>query len=184
MGGHSERIAGDQVAWTVALRLREFGYAGIAVNASIPLKRTTALVRQWVQEGRVEALGKQGTSALRFRVIGEGAPAPAPAPVSRTPEAAMWFTIRNVRNAFTPTDVAVLSSLEAAPVGREDATSFCQMLTRAGYLRVVRKAVPPRREAAYRLIRDTGPRPPRERRLRVVWDDNLDQITHLPEASA
>ncbi|MDP2064178.1 MAG: hypothetical protein Q8Q63_03405 [Phaeovulum sp.] len=39
--------------------------------------------------------------------------------------------------------------------------------------------MPGRREAIYRLIRNTGPRPPRERRVRAVWDDNLGELVLL-----
>lgn len=185
MGEHSERLASDQAAWTVALRLREFGYAGIAANAAIPLDRATDLVRRWCAQGKVEALGKQGGNALRFRVVAEGVPALQPPQQPRTAEEAMWFTIRAVRSEFTPVDVRALSSTDAMPVSDEVATGFCQMLVRAGYLRVVRKAAPDKkRSAVYRLIKNTGPRPPRQRRLSVVWDDNLNQITHLPEGTA
>jgi hypothetical protein len=41
------------------------------------------------------------------------------------------------------------------------------------------KALPGRREAIYRLVRDTGPRPPRERRVRAVWDENLGEYTYI-----
>lgn len=185
MGDHTERLASDQAAWTVALRLHEFGYAGIAANASIPLDRATDLVRRWCAQGKVDALGKQGSNALRFRVVAEGAPALQPPVAPRTPQEAMWFTIRALRNDFTPVDIRALSSTEAVPVSDEDATGFCQMLVRAGYLRVVRKAAPDKkRPAVYRLVRNTGPRPPRQRRISVVWDDNLSEITHLLEGTA
>ena len=42
------------------------------------------------------------------------------------------------------------------------------------------KARPGVRAARYRLVRDTGPRAPRERRVRALWDDNERRYAHVP----
>ena len=96
-----------------------------------------------------------------------------------TPSINMWRTIRML-GEFSATDVAAHSTAGSVDVPLETARAYCQLLARAGYLRCTVKAKPPAREARYRLIRDTGPKPPRERRIRVVWDDNLGEITHQP----
>ena len=64
------------------------------------------------------------------------------------------------------------------PVTRDEAQDYCRFLASAGYLKVIRKATPtltPR----YKLIKNTGPLPPRERRVRAVYDDNLEQFTYV-----
>lgn len=171
--------AREAAAWALAQRLGEFGYAAISAELRIDMRRTGDLVRSWQAKGMVTELGRCGTNALRFKVV-EGAVPPVD-PQPRSPDEAMWFAIRSLRSDFAPVDVATLCAVQ---VEKDAASALCQMLARAGYLRVVRKASPPARPAVYRLIRNTGIHPPRERRLRVVWDDNLQQITHLPEGAA
>lgn len=181
MGAHDQRIASDQAAWAAAIRLGEFSYAGLSAAVSIPLDRATRLVRGWVRSGAVEALGKQGGRTLRFRCRPEATPGPTP-PTPPSGEGNMWRTMRAMRAAFTPTDIAAHATTGDVLVSRDEAQLYCQLLARAGYLRVARKAAPPRREAVYRLVRDTGPQPPRERRVRAVWDANLAEFTHLSGA--
>lgn len=170
--------AKEAAAWAVAQRLGEFGYAALAAETRIDMRRIGDLVRRWVAEGAVADLGKVGNS-LHFAVVAGARPAEAPAP--RTSTEALWFAIRSVRGDFSPVDIAVLC---ATPVDRDTASAYCQMLAQAGYLRVVRKASPPARPAVYRLVRNTGIRPPRRRSLWVVWDDNLGQPTHIPGGDA
>jgi hypothetical protein len=67
-------------------------------------------------------------------------------------------------------------------VTEKDARDFCRMLSRIGYIKAVRKAVPGVRDPIYKLVRNTGPLPPRARRVAAVVDDNLGAFVHLPGA--
>ncbi len=98
-----------------------------------------------------------------------------------TKQGNMWRAIRGLPS-FTALDVAAHACTETCPVEERDALDYCQALVRAGYLRVLRKARPGHRPATYKLVRNTGPRPPRERRVRGVWDDNLGEFTHVARA--
>lgn len=175
----------EQIAWSAAQRLVEFDYRALSEEAQVGYETVGTWVRRWQRQGKVEALGKGEGQTLRYRLIGaEALPRiPATRGSAQTAPGNMWRTMRAMRTAFTPTDIAAHSTTDAVAVSHDDARGFCQMLTRAGYLRVVRKALPPRREAIYRLIRNTGPRPPRERRVRAVWDDNLGEYVYLPSDS-
>jgi len=174
----------EQVAWSAACRLVEFDRRALAEAAQLGIDTAGTWIRRWLKLGKIEALGKQGGTTERYRVIGETRQAPAPDPVRQSPAGNMWRAMRAFRAPFTAVDIAAHSSTEDVAVGLDDARAFCQMLVRAGYLRVLRTAVPGKREAIYRLVRDTGPRPPRERRVRAIWDPNLDEFTHLPAGGA
>ena len=58
------------------------------------------------------------------------------------------------------------------------AKEYCTMLTQAGYLKVLRKASPPKKPAVYKLVRNTGPQPPQIQRVKQVFDPNLDEVTY------
>lgn len=170
----------QQVAWTAAGRLTEFDRKALAEAAQIGIDTAGTWIRRWAKAGRIEALGKKDGTTERYRVIGETREAPARLTGKQTPDLNMWRSMRAFRAPFTAVDIAAHSTTEAVSVSTEEARAFCQMLVRSGYLRVLRTAVPGKREAIYRLIRDTGPKPPRERRVRAIWDPNLDAFTHLP----
>lgn len=87
----------------------------------------------------------------------------------------MWRTMRML-GEFTPRDIACHSTTDTVTVREETAKSYCGMLLACGYLRVTHKAVPGRRQATYRLIRNSGPRPPQIQRVKQVWDPNTRTV--------
>lgn len=172
-----------QVAWNAACRLVEFDRRSLAGAAGIGYETAGVWVRRWLRAGTIEPLGKRGGTTEWYRIA--GAPAlPVAEPKGQTPQGNQWRAIRKFGGPFTPVDIAAHSSTAAAPVSRADAQAYCQMLVKGGYLRVRRRAVPGKREAVYQLIRDTGPKPPRERRVRAIWDDNDGAFVHLPDGGA
>lgn len=92
----------------------------------------------------------------------------------------MWRSIRGL-GQFTALDVAVHSTAGPVSVTEATAKAYVSMLLRTGYLKVVTKAVPGKRQATYRLIRNTGPKPPKVQRVKHVYDPNTKEV-HIPEA--
>lgn len=93
----------------------------------------------------------------------------------------MWNSMRHL-GQFTPRDLAIHSTTDSVSVTEATAKSYCTMLLKAQYLRVIQKAVPGRRQATYKFIRNTGPLPPQIQRVKQVYDPNLQQVTYYPEA--
>jgi hypothetical protein len=177
--------SGHGPCWDAARTLGEFTYDQLATAADIPYGRVTLLVRTWESLGAVETVGVDADRRTRIRVINPEAfvlAVEAAPPVGKkpTPEGNMWQAMRGLVT-FTPRDVASHASTPEQPVTHEDAQAYCRALFRAGYFKVVRKAVSGVREATYRLIRNTGPQAPRERRLTIVYDHNLAAPTYIPE---
>ena len=171
----------EDSCWAVALRLGTFGYSEIAAEAHVSHERASTVVRRWLEGGRCELIRRKNEGGAKrnlYRVT-EGA-APKQGPKGSVPQN-LWNSMRGLKH-FTPTDLVAHSTTPTVSVSIDAAKSYCQALLRAGYLRPVRRAVPGRREATYQLIRDTGPRPPRERRVRAVWDENLEDFTHVARA--
>ncbi len=94
----------------------------------------------------------------------------------------MWRSMRML-GQFDARDIAAHSTTHSVSVSDATAKSYISMLLRTGYLRVVSKAVPGRRAAVYRLIRNSGPRPPQIQRVKQVWDPNTRQV-HSPKGAA
>lgn len=171
--------------WASAERLEEFDARELSAAAEVGYDTATTWLRRWHRAGRVTLIGKGEGGRKRWRVAeATERVAPAAPNLPASPAVNMWRTIRALRTGFKPTDIAAHSTAGAVAVSKDEASAYCQMLTRAGYLRVERKAQPGVREAIYRLVKDTGPRPPRERRMRVVWDENERRIAHLPGGDA
>lgn len=96
------------------------------------------------------------------------------------PQDNMWRTARQLR-AFGALDLVAWSSTDEVPVSESMARQFCALLLKGGYVRVTRKAKPGINDAMYRLIRDTGPKAPTERRIRAIFDPNQGRFVHVPE---
>lgn len=173
----SAREALSRTAWAVALdyqrRDQPFGYGEIAVGAKIGSEVAAKLVRSWLAQGLVEKTASGHGLRNLFRVK-PGAALPDPLP-GRTVEDNLWTAMRGLKS-FRPSDLAAHATTDTVLATPDMAQAYCRALLAAGYLSVAVKAIPGRREAIYRLVRDTGPRPPRERRVRAIMDPNLDEV--------
>lgn len=166
-----------ETAWALALTLGDFGAAEIAQGTGTSLERAEQIIAGWLTEGRV-TLTQMRIGNVRQTVTAVRDFAPAAQPRLRTAQDNMWFTIRRLR-LVTPTDLAAHATTDTVQVSVEEAAAYCRALLAAGYLRVSRKAAPKSgREAMYNLAKDTGPKPPREKRVRAVVDPNTG-ATHL-----
>lgn len=88
----------------------------------------------------------------------------------------MWRSMRGLAE-FTVRDLVAHSCTPDVQVTELTAKSYCSMLLRTGYLRVIQKASPIHgRQAIYRLIRNSGPKPPQIQRVKQVYDPNTGQV--------
>jgi hypothetical protein len=184
MGAHQtttakRKPAVEGKAWEFALRAEAFGYAEISAELMISMEAATALVRKWQDEGRVRVQrGGGGSSRKIFELTPEYRE-----PKGRGPQISqqLWNGMRGLKT-FTPVDLASHCREDLRVVAQE-ASAYCQQLLRAGYLRVVRTAVPGKRDATYQLVRNSGPRAPREKRIVAVWDPNDSVYAYVPGMS-
>lgn len=92
----------------------------------------------------------------------------------------MWRAMRMMAQ-FTARELAIHSTTPGVKVSEATAKSYCKMLFRAGYLREVR-ASRPGRASVFRLIRNSGPRPPMIQRVKRVFDPNTNIVWPVDEA--
>lgn len=171
-----------EAAWVAACRHGCFTYHQVSADTSMAVETVAGYVKEWEQEGLVERLDERQGNHLQFRLTElarkKGVPAKISAAAAETLHGNMWRAIRGLPS-FTALDIAAHATTPTLAVDERHAQEYCRMLAGAGYLRVMQKAAPGRKKAIYKLIRDTGPRPPRERRVRAVYDDNLAEFTHI-----
>jgi hypothetical protein len=180
------RVARHQVIWDAACELGLFTYDDLAKRAEVSRSNAQDRVRGWLRDGLAVQERHGSSRLLHFRVLTDPAEREnavvKAAPPEEGVEANCWRVMRKL-TSFTPTDVAAHATTDSCGVGVKDARDYCQLLMRAGYLRAIRKALPGKRDAVYRLIKDTGPLAPRLRRVRAVEDRNQRTLTHI-EGSA
>lgn len=92
----------------------------------------------------------------------------------------LWKSIK-ILKTFCVVDLVACSSTEEHPVALEEARTYVNYLTKAGYLKKINTLPLPK--ASFRLVRWTGPRPPMIQRIKQVWDPNLKVVT-WPKAGA
>lgn len=117
-------------------------------------------------------------SAEAPRVRRDGTEAP------RDQQWRLWATIRLMRHGFTAQQLAFTAGLdEAVPIGT--VRSYIQNLERVGYLGRVGSRQPGKMPT-FRLVNDTGPKPPKILATRSVWDQNRCQLVgeSVTEASS
>ena len=168
-----QQQAVNEAAWAFALTRPCFGYAEIAANLRIGVDQATRIVQSWVAESALTQLPTSHGQRYLWQIKADFV---RRSPTKgRTPEGNMWTAMRMLKS-FTPTDLSAHASTDTVQAPLDIAQTYCRTLLAGGYLKVMRKAAPGLREAIYRLTKDTGPRPPREKRVRAVVDDNTGQL--------
>jgi hypothetical protein len=162
-----------EAAFAHAATLPEFGYAEIAIAMGMSHEWTRKVVRAWKRAGLLEEVRTGHKLRALFRVKPDAKPRLAAK--ARSPEQNMWTAMRQLKAGFGPREIAAHATTEETEVTVEAAQDYCRALLGAGYLAVAKKAVPGKTQAIYRLIRNTGPRAPREKRVRAVIDANTEQ---------
>lgn len=126
------------------------------------------LSRTPIQRGFQYTLLKRPTEVPRLRPNGE--------PVAQGNGVEnMWRTMRMLRE-FTPRDVAVHSTTSKAQVAERTALAYVKFLHQTGYLLCIQKSAGKKGQAAYRLIRNTGPKAPMIQKVKRVYDPNLCEV--------
>lgn len=139
------------------------------------------VLAKYVARIEPEADAVREEAAIKFKIIVDPVPHHAPR-LNRNGEPVMqgsgvenmWRTMRMLTQ-FSPRDLAAHATTDIVTVTETTAKSYCSTLLRVGYLKVVSKASPPKKQAVYRLIRNTGPNPPMIQRTKQVFDPNTKQ---------
>ena len=159
----------ETIAWET-LRVRpSFRNSDIRAAASVSQPTAGEWVAGWVRRGIVKVTGRDALGTIYAPILETEID---PAPLGGTSHGNMWRAARML-GEFSARDIAAHSCTELVAVSEADAGAYCSALLAAGYLRVTQKAIPERRVARYRLIRNTGALPPRVRRVKALVDPNL-----------
>lgn len=98
----------------------------------------------------------------------------------------MWRTMRIVGNDFNARELASMASTPEVIVSQIAAGDYLRNLAAAGYLDTAVRGQglgAGGRLTRYRLVRNTGPRPPLVCRAECLYDPNIDQVVHLARLS-
>lgn len=170
--------SGHRQAWQAAQGRPRWTYDEIVAATGLTYGQVQKLVARWGEAGAVRAVSVRPDRRTEFAVTDPEAFADAAvteaAPRVQSDVGNMWTAMRAMAT-FSPVDLAAQASTEEIEVTLVRARDYCGVLLRHGYLKVVRKAVPGVREPIYRLIRNTGPVAPREKRVTVIEDINVGQ---------
>jgi hypothetical protein len=172
----------DAVMFAKAQELGQFTIQSLTDATRFKYDLIKSFIQRAEKAGVVRLVGTVERQRNLYEVADVTAQEIVPAPKPEwSPERNMWNVMRQMPT-FTPRDLIVQGATEATSVTEKDARDFCRMLSRIGYIKAVRKAVPGVRDPIYKLVRNTGPLPPRARRVAAVVDDNLGAFVHLPGA--
>lgn len=184
-------LRGQAFFWSTMRQLQAEGRP-ITINAiymaSNERHRTTisSYVRRLEELGFVERTGeviatRSPKQAICYRIVRDQATAPAvtkePEPRQGRAQQNMWNVMRRAKGGWTASELALDASTDDVQVPRNTALAYSVRLQDAGMLVVVDMGAPGR-ERRWRLkgSADTGPKPPKVLRSRLVYDQNRDII--------
>lgn len=183
-GATTSKEARMKVLWNTAARLGTFSAHHLTDETKYDIQLVRDAIRDWAQRGLVEESHIGPHKRKYFKLTMHATALPEATVLSeiaggrKCARENLWRTMRALLT-FTARDAAICSTTDDVAVSEEAAQDYCQMLTRSGHLVVLQRAQPGRRPAIYQLVRNTGPRPPKERRLTAVYDENLDEYPYI-----
>lgn len=92
----------------------------------------------------------------------------------------MWRTLRTLKGDTNARELAAYASTPEIPVVESAASRYLQSLCKASYLQRTaesRGRGKSSKQARYRLIKNTGPRPPMLQRIEAIYDPNQGAVT-------
>lgn len=164
----------NDAVWTRACTLETFTCFQLMADTGACEDRVRQLLKGWKSTGKIEDGGRGLGRRKIYRTIKVRKRLSLS---SATPHGNMWRTMRHSK-VFTIMDVQMCANTNEVPVDEDAARKYCHLLVVGDYLRVQQKAVPGRRPAIYQLVKDTGPKPPRPKRISGIWDENNGKFIH------
>lgn len=175
--------AAQKRLWNLAATMGSFTYHDLTHKSGLSQRSVEGHVRRWEDEGLLVWDGQKDGARKVYKVTDLGLErfkeriALAVMEGGESVEGNLWRSMRGL-NMFSPVDLSTTATTEDTSVTEEEAHKYTQALLKAGYLCVRQKAVPGKRPAIYQLVKNTGPRPPEVKRLRVVVDHNENRVHH------
>jgi hypothetical protein len=184
----SGRPYGRQAVWEMMRKLRRFTLADLC---HLDMERDTVrdYLRGLVKAGYVAVVVEHGRATPAAYELARDVGLEAPrvrrdgSPVERGQARDHMWRAMKMLPSFSFVDLAVSASSETVQVSEQDAQDYVKHLLRAKYLAVLQPATN-RHKAVYRLVRNTGPRPPMVTRAKVVFDPNLGCVAWCEEVDA
>ena len=164
----------DIAVWEVAKKLQEFRPSDL-IKYGVQLSTAQTFIKFWVGRGWARVRRKDDSNNVFYCSVEMFDAEIKPVSGEASAEGNMWRVMRRLPT-FTPIDIATHANAGGVEVTVQKARSYCQRLLGAGYLRVRVQAVPGRREAAYTLIENTGPRAPTPARIQGLLDPNTSEF--------
>ena len=180
---------GQDAVWSEIRQVQDFTIAEIAGVVDMKKASVKEYVKRLQAGGYVVPADDFKTSFRYLLVKDTGRETPRlrkdGSPVSQgAGNENLWRAMR-MNAQFSITDLVVLCNTEKIQVKERSVRDYVGALLQAGYLRVLRKAKPSTGQTAiYRLIRNTGPRPPQIQRVKQVFDPNLGEVVYTPGVTA
>ncbi|MCR5855962.1 hypothetical protein [Mesorhizobium sp. J428] len=180
---------GQEHLWATMMEARSAFTVGDIYKSSAESHRSnvSTYMRRLENAGYIERtaesrLGRNGTSEPMFCVSRRQSATPV---ISRQGDRStvglsqqnMWNVMRRQRAGWTASELAVLASTDDVVVARATALAYSTRLAQAGALIVI-DAGKPGTERCWRLkgSADTGPKPPKILRSKLVYDQNTSRI--------
>lgn len=167
--------------WAAIRTMKTFYLADILERCDCGKDQARGYLNALAQAGYVEALPRPDCgAAYAFRLIRDcGVHAPQidrdgnPLPINGRQR--MWMAMKALKT-FSYRDLSL-----AAQVSDVDAKFYTRWLLRAGYLSVTNRKWQTKDTMTFVPSRDTGPKPPKIRKDKAVYDRNLNKIIWSPE---
>lgn len=188
----SAKPTGREAVWAAIRRLRTFTRRQLERETDVPGKTIADYLKCLAAGQVIEAdaiditvpaqiwrlADDRGVEAPRLRPDGQ--------PVTQgLPREQMWRTMRSLKGAFSPAELAIAAATDSIAVSAVDAADYCFHLERAGYLRLAvrgtAKSASSKRRYQFVPVMYTGPKPPMVARTKLVWDSNRAKVMWMPE---
>jgi hypothetical protein len=167
--------------WLAVTALDEFSVVEVAREARVSTHLAVLYLTHCFRHGVIEMVPKVGLSSSyrKTEMVGNiGGPGNG-----RTMEGKVWEAIRQTR-IFTVREIAALADSEAMRITEDFVLEYVRTLMLCDYVRQQPgNAKKPAGLPRFQLLKNTGPKPPSRRRVRLIVDPNIEEIVHMPELS-
>lgn len=161
------RTALERNTWAMIQGMGRIHWTKLAQKGVAP-STARKLLHRWCKDGALIQQPRDDQGRIFFALSDAEPTTPQPPAFDNSQEAHLWRGMRGLRS-FSVTDLVAHSGVA---VTATKAREYCRFLLLSGHIVTFKSGVPQKREAIYKLVRNTGPQAPRPMRIRGVLDPN------------
>ncbi|MEM9968468.1 MAG: hypothetical protein AAF755_10235 [Pseudomonadota bacterium] len=174
---HEPRNADEKRMWAYMTSVQQFTHKMVSQATGVSVNKRQNYIAHLKEHGYVRRLGRKANQ-LFFTAHADLDIPEFNGKRRTTIEGKYWSAMRSL-GTFSAQDIAAIFVSDVDDITMESIENYIEILLKGDFLRRVGHRQNGSPASRYRLVNNTGPLPPLQRRAEVIIDQNKEQVVYV-----